>query len=107
MKSVGLVLKLRSGCYEEYKKRHDELWPEMVSAMTSNGVASIIYRHGELLFVHEQAPSEEAFRKMGDHPVTAGWNRHMAEVLETDSQGQPLYLTLPLAFSFGVFKQSP
>ena len=65
------------------------------------------YRHGELLFVHEQAPSEEAFRKMGEHPVTARWNGHMAEVLETDSEGQPLQLTPPLAFSFGAFRQSP
>ena len=39
--------------------------------------------------------------------MTTRRTRHRAEVLETDSQGQPLHLTLPLAFSFGAFKQSP
>ena len=35
--------------------------------MTANDIASIIYRHGELLAFSsmQQAPSEEAFRKMG------------------------------------------
>lgn len=105
MKSVGLLLKLRPGCYDEYKKRHDELWPEMEAAMASFGINTVIYRHEDLLFVHEQAPSDEAFRKMGEHPVTPRWNRFMAEVLQTDDRGEIIFIGLPLAFSFGAFKQ--
>lgn len=105
MKSIGLVLRLRPGCYEEYKKRHDELWPEMVEAMTSFGISSVIYRYKDYLFVHEQAVSEESFRKMGAHPITPRWNKYMAEILETTECGEIQVKELPLAFSFGVFRE--
>lgn len=29
MRSVSMAMELKPGCYEEYKKRHDELWPEL------------------------------------------------------------------------------
>ena len=105
MKSIGLVLKLRPGCYDEYKKRHDELWPEMDVALKSFGISMVIYRHEDLLFVHEQAPTEESFKKMGAHPITPRWNKHMSEVLQTNAGGDLIFIVLPLAFSFGEFKQ--
>jgi len=105
MKSIGLVLKLRPGCYDEYKKRHDELWPELDQVMKSYGLSMVIYRHEDLLFVHEQAPSDESFQKMGAHPITPRWNKNMSEVLQTDARGEVIFISLPLAFSFGVFKQ--
>lgn len=105
MKSIGLVLKLRPGCYDEYKKRHDELWPEMHVALNSFGISMVIYRHDDLLFIHEQAPSEESFKKMAAHPVTPRWNKNMSEVLQTHEHGELIFISLPLTFSFGVFKQ--
>jgi L-rhamnose mutarotase len=105
VKSIGLALQLRPGAYDEYKKRHDELWPELAEAIRSCGISLVIYRHADTLFVHERAPSEVAFQKMGAHPVTPRWNKHMAEVLETDVQGNIVFTVLPLAFSFGEFKE--
>ncbi len=105
MKSIGLILKLRPGCYDEYKKRHDELWPEMDEAMKSFGLSTVIYRYEDLLFVYEQAPSEESFVKMGEHPITPRWNKHMSEVLQIDGHGEVIFITLPLTFSFGAFEQ--
>ena len=103
MKSIGLALKLRPGCYDEYKKRHDELWPEMCAALNGFGISMVIYRNGDVLFVHEQAPSEESFAQMGGHPITPRWNKYMAEVLQTDERGDVVFIALPLAFSFGAF----
>jgi len=105
MKSIGLALKLRPGCYEEYKRRHDELWPELEEAMRSFGISTVIYRHEETLFVHETADAEESFQKMADHPVTPRWNKYMAEVLQTNDRGEIDFFLLPLAFSGGEFKQ--
>ncbi len=105
MKSVGVALKLRPGCYAEYKRRHDELWPELSDAIQSFGISMVIYRHGDTLYVHERAPSEESFQKMAAHPVTPRWNKYMADVLETDDKGNVLFFPLPLVFSFGEFKE--
>jgi L-rhamnose mutarotase len=105
MKSIGLALTLREGAYDEYKKRHDEIWPEMVEALNSCEITMVIYKRENTLFVHQRAPSEESFVKMGAHPITPKWNDHMAEVLETDAKGNIVFEMLPLAFGFGEFQE--
>ena len=106
MKMMGLALRLRPGCYQEYKKRHDQLWPEMAAAMKANGISSVIFRFEEYLFVYQTAPSEAAWQRMSSDPVTPLWNKHMAEVLETNEKGEVIVFDLPLAFEFGVFDQA-
>jgi L-rhamnose mutarotase len=103
MKSIGLALKLRPGAYDEYKKRHDELWPELGEALRSFGISMVIYRHEDTLFIHQRAPSEESFQRMAAHPVVPRWNKYMAEVLQTDERGEISFVALPLAFAFGEF----
>ena len=40
------VMKLKPGCEDEYKKRHDGLWPEMAEALRRSGLRNFsIYRH--------------------------------------------------------------
>ncbi len=38
MYSSALTFALKPGCYAEYKKARDELWPEMATALSENGV---------------------------------------------------------------------
>ncbi len=105
MKSIGLALKLRPGRYEEYKKRHDELWPELAEAMRSRGMSMAIYRYEETLFVYGAAPSQKEWDELGKDPVTPRWNKYMAEVLQTNERGEINFIGLPQAFSFGGFKE--
>jgi len=45
------VLEVRPGYEDEYKKRHDEIWPEMVDMLREAGVQNYsIFRHGLTLF---------------------------------------------------------
>ena len=37
--------------YPEYKKAHDELWPEMVEALRANEVNMVIYHYHGRLFI--------------------------------------------------------
>ena len=40
-------LGVRPGYEEEYKKRHDEIWPEMISELKAAGIRNYsIFRHG-------------------------------------------------------------
>lgn len=103
MYSIGMALKLRPGKYAEYKRRHDELWPEMERMMSAQGVSMVIYRHEDWLFVHGTAPTAEHFRRTTVDPITPKWNEYMKEVLEVDDSGDLIVRVLPLAFSFGGF----
>ena len=51
MSQYAWVLEVRPGYEEEYKKRHDEIWPEMLEALTKAGIRNYsIFRHGLTLF---------------------------------------------------------
>ena len=51
MSNYAWVLEVRPGYEEEYKKRHDELWPEMKEMLREAGVRNYnIFRHGLTLF---------------------------------------------------------
>ena len=103
MYSTGFVLKLKPDCYDEYKRRHDELWPEMTKAIDDNGIGNYIYRFGDWLFVHGTAPSKEVWDLAGQNPIIPKWNKYMADVLETDDDGKIYVQDLPLAFACGEF----
>ena len=105
MSSIGQVLKLRPGQYAEYKRRHDELWPELRDVMQQNGVRMAIFHHEGLLFVHGIAPDDAAWQRIADHPVSDRWNDFMAEVLETGANGELYREILEPAFLFGEFAE--
>ena len=71
---VGQALKLRPGCYDEYKKRHDELWPDLAEVMQAHGVNMVIYRFEDYLFIYGTAPSQADWDTLAAHPVTPRWN---------------------------------
>ena len=103
MYSIGMALKLKPGQYAEYKRRHDDLWPEMEHMMAAQEVSMVIYRHGDWLFVHGTAPTEEHFQRTVTDPITPKWNEYMKEVLEIDETGDLIFHVLPPAFRFGDF----
>ena len=104
MYSIGLAMTLRSGAYAEYKKAHDELWPEIADSMSDHDVSMAIYRFGENLIIHAVAPTEEDWNKSRDVPILEKWFEYMATLLETDENGEIIFEDLPEAFAFGVFK---
>ena len=104
MESRGLAMKLKPDCYPEYKRRHDELWPELAELLKKNQVSMVIYRFNDYLFVHQTAPSEDVWARVAEHPVTARWNTYMSEVLETDEDGDIRFHSLALAFAIGDFR---
>ncbi len=95
MYSIGLAMTLRSGAYAEYKKAHDELWPEIAESMSDNDVSMAIYRFGENLVIHAVAPTEADWNKSRDVPILEKW---------FDQQGEIIFEDLPEAFAFGIFK---
>lgn len=101
MASYAWVLEVRPGYEEEYRKRHDEIWPGMLEALRAAGIRNYnIFRHGLTLFGYfetdDLAASQQA---IGAHPVNARWAEWMAPIMkvEIDPQTRFPYL-LPRQF---------
>jgi L-rhamnose mutarotase len=103
MFSIGQLLKLKPGAEQEYKKRHDELWPDMDIAMRKAGVSMVIYLHENLLFLYARAPDQHTWDELDRDPVTPRWDKYMSDVLESDEQGKTLVKNLSQMFAFGDF----
>lgn len=99
MAQYAWVLEVRPGYEEEYKRRHDEIWPEMVEALKDAGIGNYsIFRHGLKLFGYfETDDLENTIDALGKSEVNARWGESMTPVMkvETDPTTNFPYL-LPL-----------
>lgn len=103
MYSTATTFKLKPGCYAEYRKAHDELWPEMVEALAAHDISMAIYHHEGHLFLHAVAPSETAMQDSHAGDKAQEWMAYMATLLETDESGKSIVEDMDPAFLFGIF----
>ena len=85
MERVGFVLKVKSDRLEEYKKRHEQVWPEMLAALRETGWHnySLFMREDGLLFGYLETPDfEMAKAGMAEKEVNARWQAEMAPFFE-------------------------
>ena len=101
MKRVAFKMKLYEGYAEEYKKRHDELWPEMKELLAKAGISDYsIFLDEEtmtLFGVHKLSDDNTA-DEVRDHPVNRKWWDFMADIMETNSDKSPVQIPLREVF---------
>lgn len=71
------------GKLEEYKKRHDNIWPEMTTVLNDAGVHNYtIWNVGNELFGYYECESiEYAAKVQAESPVVDKWNEYMKDVM--------------------------
>lgn len=82
------VMKLKPGHEAEYKRKHDEIWPEMVEVLKRQGIRNYtIYRHGLTLFAYYEK-DDNASPDPGSppDPVIQRWWAWMAPHMETRAE---------------------
>ena len=90
MTRVCFLLKVRTEKLDEYRRRHDEVWPEMLDALRATGWHnySLFLRPDGLLVGYLETPDfEQARARMQSHPVNARWQAEMAPFFESLEQG--------------------
>lgn len=78
---------IKPGMKDEYKRRHDEIWPEMVALLKSAGIRNYtIWSDGETLFGYYECEQgiEFAERTQAGSPIVDRWNEYMQDVLELE-----------------------
>lgn len=85
MRKVGFKLKLKVEKQEEYKKRHDEIWPEMLEVLDRAGIKNYsIWNKGKELFGYFEVEDLEYSSKVqAESEVVAKWNVYMEDLLES------------------------
>lgn len=86
MAGYAWVLEVRPGYEEEYKKRHDEIWPEMLAALKAAGIRNYnIFRHGLTLFGYFETDDLEATKAtLAQDPVDKRWGEWMGPIMKIE-----------------------
>src|SRR3989442_419529 len=81
MERVCFLLKVKSERLEEYKKRHEAVWPKMLEALPDNGWRnySLFLREDGLLVGYLETPDyPSALSGMAGREINQRWQREMA-----------------------------
>ncbi|MBX3061405.1 MAG: L-rhamnose mutarotase [Anaerolineae bacterium] len=83
MQRIGFMMHILPGTEQEYERRHDEIWQEMLDLMRQAGVCNYsIFRHGTTLFNYLECPDwDEAVAIMGATTVRQRWVEYMNDLI--------------------------
>lgn len=94
-------MRLNPGMKAEYVKRHDEIWPALVTLLREAGVSDYSIHLDEetgILFSVLWRRADHTMDALADHPVMKRWWAHMADIMETKSDNEPVSVPLQTVF---------
>lgn len=101
MQKYAFKMRLNPGMRTEYKKRHDEIWPELVALLKDAGVSDYSIHFDDetnILFGVLWRTDTHRMDDLPSHPVMQRWWTHMADIMETHTDGEPVSVPLETVF---------
>ena len=94
-------MQLHKGYEEEYKRRHDALWPELKALLKKSGIHDYsIYldESTNTLFGVMQVEEGSQVESMREHPVMKKWWSYMRDIMDTNDDHSPVSIPLKEVF---------
>lgn len=92
---------LNEGKADEYRRRHDAIWPELVTLLHDAGVSdySIHLDEGSRHLIGILTRTDNhTMDDLPSHPVMQKWWAHMADIMETAPNNEPIAVALTPLF---------
>jgi L-rhamnose mutarotase len=87
MQRIAFIINLRPGADPvEYKRRHDEIWPEMLAALRGAGIHNYsIFLDGAKLFAYLEVDDLGRMQAaLAGDATNARWQEYMRPMIEID-----------------------
>ncbi|NKI56869.1 L-rhamnose mutarotase [Labrenzia sp. PO1] len=101
MEKYAFKMKLNPGMEAEYRKRHDEIWPELVALLKDAGISDYSIHldpETDILFGVLWRQEGHKMDDLPNHPVMRKWWAHMADVMATKPDNEPVATPLTTVF---------
>lgn len=92
---------LNPGMEAEYKRRHDEIWPELEAALREAGVRDYsIHLDSEtnILFAVMWRRTDHTLDALSGTEIMKKWWAHMADIMQTHPDNEPVSIPLKTVF---------
>ncbi len=101
MQRIAFKLKLFKGQEAEYKKRHDQIWPELQSLLKNAGVKDysiFLDEETNILFGYLTVADAKKLDELPHDPVMKKWWVYMKDIMETNEDNSPVNIPLKEVF---------
>jgi len=101
MNRLAFKMKLFPGCAQEYKKRHDRLWPELLQSLKGAGIKEysiFLDEETNYLFSTLRVDDMEEFEKLPTLEIMQKWWKYMADIMDTNADYSPVATELNEVF---------
>ncbi len=101
MEKYAFRMQLKPGMEAEYKLRHDTIWPELVALLKEAGVSDYsihLDRETGTLFGVLWRTDNHRMGDLPHHPVMKRWWAHMADIMATHPDNEPVAVPLETVF---------
>ncbi|MFI5162864.1 MAG: L-rhamnose mutarotase [Sphingobacteriales bacterium] len=101
MARVAFKMKLLPGNEAEYKKRHDEIWPELSALLKSTGISEysiFLDEKTNSLFGFLKAEDQTLLDSLSKHVIMQKWWVYMSDIMESNPDHSPLSIALKEVF---------
>jgi L-rhamnose mutarotase len=101
MKRYAFKMQLKEGCAAEYRKRHDEIWPEIKELLKSSGICDysiFLEESSNTLFAVQKQSGELSSQDMGSYYLIEKWWAYMADIMVVNPDNSPVISDLDEVF---------
>jgi L-rhamnose mutarotase len=84
MERLCFTFEIKPGTEDEYKRRHDEIWPELVEAIEDAGLSNYtLFRRGTSVVGYAECEPDVAtcFARLGASEVNRRWAEWFEEII--------------------------
>ena len=101
MKRYAFKMKLKPGFKDKYKKRHDEIWPELKKLLHDAGIRDysiFLDEETNSLFAVQKVAGERGSQDLGQTDLVQKWWAYMADIMDTNPDHSPVSIPLEEVF---------
>jgi L-rhamnose mutarotase len=101
MNRAAFKMKLKPGFTEEYKKRHDNIWPELAKLLSDAGVhdySIFLDEETHTLFAVQKNSQSQGSQSLGQQAIVKKWWAYMADIMEVNDDNSPVSIPLQEVF---------
>ena len=101
MRRFAFKMKLLPGFKDEYKKRHDNIWPDLKKLLSDTGITdySIFFdQETNTLFAVQKISGDDDSQELGKKEIVKKWWAYMADIMVTNPDNSPVSITLEEVF---------
>lgn len=98
---IAFRMTLNAGQAQEYKRRHDEIWPELVDALRKAGVSDYsiwLDPQTHHLFATLVRSDDHTMERLPDTEIVQRWWATMGDIMETHPDNAPVEVALQNVF---------